>query len=283
MDNKTASQNSDKESLTEKSLGNQPVGVIRRRSRLAVSSLISAVAALISVVFYRPTSLILIQYWGVFVLAALIFSLLAFVLGLAAIVDITFNRGKLKGYWCVLLAIFLTPLTLLMTSGVFVNAGRAEQEKIGDGKSIALLIVEYAKDHNDYLPDANQWCDLLIEYHKKLPEDRFQYDPEKQKFKYDFSKEGVCNYAFNRNLSGLRLDNVPYNTVLIFESKGNWNLSGTEELFKKTPRKRQYVYIYTKDAETGRDFPDAVNIKDAEYERVIWEPSRMKLCTGSGP
>lgn len=248
----------------------------KKTSRLAISSLISAVAALTSVVFYRPTSLILIQYWGVFVLAALIFSLLAFVLGLAAIVDITFNRAKLKGYWYVLLAIFLTPLTLLMTSAVFVNTNRAEQEKIGDGKSIALLIVEYAKDHNDYLPDANQWCDLLIEYHQKLPKDRFQYDPEKHKFKYDSSKEGVCNYALNRNLSGLRLDDVPYNTVLIFESKGNWNLRGTEELFKKTPRKRQYVYIYTKDAETGHDFPGAVNIKDAEYEHVIWEPSLVK-------
>jgi hypothetical protein len=214
----------------------------KKTSRLAVCSLISAVAALTSVVFFRPTSLIHVQCWGVFTLAAVIFSLLSFVLGLAALVDITFNRDKLKGYWYVFLAIFLMPLILLMTSGVYVNKNRVEQKIVRDGKSIAFAIVEYAKNNNDCLPDANQWCDLLIEYHKKLPEDRFKYNPAKDRFKYVSSKEGVCNYAFNRNISGLRVGNIPYNTVLLFESKGSWNLS----------------------------------VKDAEYERVIWKPSQEK-------
>jgi hypothetical protein len=100
----------------------------------------------------------------------------------------------------------------------------------------------------------------------------------KYRFKYDSSKEGICNYAFNRNLSGLRLDNIPYNTVLIFESEGNWNLSGTEELFRKTPKKRQYVYIYdfVFDKKERIPFVTIINIKDDNYERVKWEPSHSK-------
>ena len=252
----------------------------KKTSRLAVYSLISAVAAIISFVLTFPATSIYTQHQsteGYFVLTSLLLSHLAFLLGIIAIVVIAFNRSKSKGYWYAFLAIVLSiPFVLAMASGIFVGRARAEQEKISEGSGIAMAIVEYAKDHNDYLPDANQWCDLLIEYHQKLPKDDFKYNPEKYKFKYDSSKEGICNYAFNKNLSGLRLDDIPYNTVLIFESKGNWNLSGTEELFKKTPRKRQYVYIYTKYAETGHDFPRAVNIKDAEYQSVVWKPSPVK-------
>jgi hypothetical protein len=140
-----------------------------------------------------------------------------------------------------------------------------------------LAIVEYAKNHDGYLPDANQWCDLLIEYHKKLPKERFKYDPVKYRFKYDSSKVGICNYAFNRNLIGVRIDNMSYNTVLVFESEGKWNLSGTEELFAKTPKKRQYVYVYTKDVEMGHDLPQAIHIKYSAYERILWEPSIQLL------
>ena len=257
--------------------------VSKKTSRLAVCSLISAVIALIPVLltFILPYRWWLwwtsqpIERFSIFVIV--LFFPLAFLLGIVAIAVIAFNRSKLKGNWYALLAILLcVPFFLVTATVICTNRDRAEREKTSKGRGIALAIVEYAKNHNGYLPDANQWCDLLIEYHKKLPKDDFKYNPEKYKFKYDSSKEGVCNYAFNRNVSDLRLSDVPYNTVLVFESKGNWNLSGTEELFKKTPGKRQYVYIYTKDAETGYNLPGAVNIKDAEYEHVIWEPSPMK-------
>jgi hypothetical protein len=53
-----------------------------------------------------------------------------------------------------------------------------------------------------------------------------EYDPNlsKERFRYDSSKEGICNYAFNRNISGAKLDDVPYNTVFVFESVGKWNV-----------------------------------------------------------
>jgi Ca2+/Na+ antiporter len=252
----------------------------KNTSRLAISSLISAAAAVIFVVFYFPAMFIYIQHRhieGFFVLAAVIFSHLAFLLGIVAIVVIAFNRRRLKGDWYALLAILLSvPFLLVTASGIYVNRGRVEQKKTSEGRSIALAIVEYARNHDGYLPDANQWCDLLIEYYKKLPKDRFKYDPVKYRFKYDSSKVGICNYAFNRNLIGVRIDNMSYNTVLVFESEGKWNLSGTEELLKKTPKKRQYVYVYTKDAETGHDFPRAINIKDTAYDSVLWEPSHIK-------
>jgi hypothetical protein len=211
------------------------------------------------------------------VLAAMLFSYLAFLLGIVSIIVIAFNRNKLKGVREASLAIVLSiPFLLVTASAIYVNRGRAEQRKILDGQQIGKFLIQYAKDHSDELPDANHWCDFLIEYHKRFPKDRFRYDPTKYRFKYDSSKEGVCNYAFNKNLSDVRLNDILYNAVLVFESKGEWNLSGTEELFRKTAPKRQYVYVYTKDAETGQDFPRAIHITDANYERVIWEPLHSK-------
>lgn len=258
----------------------------KKTSRLAIYSLISAVIAIILVLLGFLfdgilTFIIPYQYHrlieGIPFFAAVLFSHLAFLLGIVAIAVIAFNRRRLKGNWYALLAILLSiPFLLLTASGIYVNRGRAERIKITNVQQIGISLIRYAKDHNDYLPDANQWCDLLIEYYKELPEDIFKYDPVKYRFKYDPSKEGICNYAFNRNLSGAQIDNMSYNTVLVFESEGKWNLSGTEELFKKTPRKRQYVYVYTKDAEAEHDFPRAINIKDADYERVLWRLSYRK-------
>jgi hypothetical protein len=245
----------------------------KKTSRLAIYSLICAVVSTMLILLSGILTFIgpLRRIEGIPGFAAFVFSHLAFLLGIAALIAIAFNRKKLRGTRYALYAILLSiPFLLITAGGICVARGRVEQAKIGYGRQISETLIRYAKDHNDYLPDANQWCDLLIEYHRQLPKDRFKYDPEKYRFKYDSSKEGVCNYAFNRSLSGLRLDNIPYKTVLVFESKGKWNLSGTEELFRKTPKKRQYVYIYTKDAEIGHDFPRAIHIKDADYERVLW-------------
>lgn len=247
----------------------------KKTSWLAIAAVGCAIAAIIIVLFDLFVGFF--DIYGSFrylteegsVIPIILFSHMAFILAIIAIVVIAFSHKKLKGEWYAVAAIFLSlPFIFATVSGIFVNRNRAEGKKTTNGQIISLAIVEYAKDHNGYLPDTNQWCDLLVEYDKKLSKD---------KFKYDSSKEGICNYAFNRNLSGAQLDNMSYNTVLVFESEGKWNLSGTEELLKKTPKKRRYVYVYTKDTDAGNYFlPRAINVKDADYECVLWKLSYRK-------
>jgi hypothetical protein len=246
---------------------------------LAVYSLISAVGSIsFTIICYLMMFYVNIRILeGFFILAVAAFSVLAFVLGLVAIVIIHINRKILKGDWYALSAIFLSlPFIFIIASGLFVNANRAKQKKFLDGQLIGNAIIKYATDHNGYLPDANQWCDLLIEYEKKLPEDRFRYNSNESRFKYQSSKNCICNYAFNKNLSGAKLSEIHYNTVIVFESKGKWNLNGTEELFEKTQKKRQYVYVFIKGAEIGHDFPAGIHKEDSVYENVIWNLSDNK-------
>ena len=87
-------------------------------------------------------------------------------------------------------------------------------------KGLGAEITEYAAKHNGYLPIADKWCDLLIEHNKNLSRHSFCCPASK----------GACSYAFNKNLSGARLSDVPEQTVLLYESHEGWNLAGGAEL-----------------------------------------------------
>jgi hypothetical protein len=89
---------------------------------------------------------------------------------------------------------------------------------------IGNTIVKYAEYNNGHLPDANQWCDILMSYDKTLT---------RQNFKHPLIKEWDCNIAFNKNLSGLKLSEISKDAVLLFEADGGWNLSGDVDLFQK--------------------------------------------------
>jgi len=124
---------------------------------------------------------------------------------------------------------------------------------------LGRAIIRYAKEHNGCLPVAEQWCNLLLEYDKTL---------SKESFKYPSAEYGICNYAFNKNLSGLRLDDISHNVVLIFEfeSGGDWNLTGTEELLEKTNKNRQHIYVFFANG----------TIQAYDARNIINEPLRWK-------
>jgi prepilin-type processing-associated H-X9-DG protein len=76
-------------------------------------------------------------------------------------------------------------------------------------KQIALCIILYAKDHNEVLPDADQWIDQIRPYVKTESVFRDPAAPDQK-----------WSYAFNSNLSGVTISEIenPATTVLLFES-----------------------------------------------------------------
>ena len=67
------------------------------------------------------------------------------------------------------------------------------------------------------MPDAAKWSDALLPY----------VDNEKQVFISSVDPDG-SSYAFNKNLSGMKLDDLPAvaRTVVFFESDLGWNGAG---------------------------------------------------------
>lgn len=81
-------------------------------------------------------------------------------------------------------------------------------------------IKVYASNHDGNLPVADNWCDLLMENNKNLSRDDFRCPA---------SPKGTCSYKFNRNLSGVRLVDIPSSVVVLYESEEGWNYSGIGE------------------------------------------------------
>ena len=94
---------------------------------------------------------------------------------------------------------------------------------------LAVAALKYANDHGERLPPARDWCDRLRAYLK---------DP--QAFVCPATRNQRCSYAFNANLSGVRLADIPESrrVVFFFESDRGWNAAGGPELLPAQPRHR---------------------------------------------
>ena len=86
--------------------------------------------------------------------------------------------------------------------------------------NLGKAIFAYATENDNRFPSASQWCDLLLEH----------TDVSEEQFICGDSFWPVFSYGFNRNLDGLRVCDVPPDTVLLFEIKGGRNVSGGPEL-----------------------------------------------------
>ena len=96
--------------------------------------------------------------------------------------------------------------------------------------NIKELFVDYGVD-NDRMPDADNWCEQLTKNTEKVPARMFTI---RQYGNID------CSFAFNKNLSNQPLDSLQGSIVLLFETDGDLNLNGDDDLTKKKQTKDEY-------------------------------------------
>jgi hypothetical protein len=206
----------------------------KRTSFLAIASFVCVIAAIISIILFGLTVALPMGDVGHFILFAMILFPAAFVLGIISVVVITIRRKYLKGYILAILAIILSIPMIYLDHKVGLGIKyRMERSKLYTGRyNLDLLgkgLKKYAKSHNGCLPDANSWCDqLLADKELGLTPDNFCH-PRKQ----ELGLEGKCSFAFNKNLGGKRLVDIPGDVVLIFEADGDWNLNGTSGILQE--------------------------------------------------
>ena len=147
-------------------------------------------------------------------------------LGIVAIIAKIRNKA-LKGWGLALPSIILLGMYLIfLPFGYATVKRRAQFEKENTAKyNLAVVgktLISYCRDHNDCLPDANNWRNSLLEYDKNLTMDNFIHP----------KLEGWV-IGFNSNLSNLRLSKIPSDVVLLFEVQGTSGVSGGEDFFDK--------------------------------------------------
>ena len=104
-----------------------------------------------------------------------------------------------------------------------------EAVKMNNAKQLGISFFEYNADQGQ-LPKAETWCDELIKY--DIEPSMFS-DPIFEETK-ESPDEKVCIWLFNRNLSGVKIEDIkdPANTVLIYDGGLDWNgAAGKEEFF----------------------------------------------------
>ena len=111
-------------------------------------------------------------------------------------------------------------LFILLSFWSRVNIDRRPAKNIvcqSNLKTFGMIFYMYALDNSNSYPAPQKWCDTLSNgWIRNMPE--IFHCPSAQKAR--------CNYALNPNCE----PNSPPDTVLLFETKGGWNLSGGPEL-----------------------------------------------------
>jgi hypothetical protein len=201
----------------------------RETSRIAIASIICCLAAVVSWTLFFLFGFADLNS-GIFLTVAIPLFHIASALGLIAILVIAVQRKVLKGYIYAVLAIIMSFPFLFFDYGIKVQAQVREKRKreLTGLYNLELLgkeFVQYAKDNDGHLPEAEKWCDLLLEHNKNLTRENFKHPQPVM-----LQLQGKCHFAFNKNLSRRRLAEIPGDVVLLFEADGDWNLTGTGEL-----------------------------------------------------
>jgi len=216
-------------------------------SRIAVAAAVCAICTLASgLLFCASTCAGIHQVGGVFVAGMLLSSAIAFLLGIIAVLLISIHHKVVQGYAYAMFAIVVSsPFILGMYTIHSVTTSRAEREKANTGlynlRLLGRALLDYAADHEGNLPAADQWCDLLLQHNPTLTQGNFRHPRGEE-----LGLVGTCHFAFNKNLSELRVADIRNHVVLIFEADGDWNLSGAGELLRSrrtTVRDEFYVGV----------------------------------------
>jgi hypothetical protein len=191
----------------------------------------------------------------------------SFVLGIVGF----FRKDSKVGVYAILSVIIGGLFTLFMLLFFFLVRVHLFTNTYTSKYNLKLLgsaLIEYSKDNNGCLPHAQKWCDLLVQHQPDLP---------KYAFTNRRKKPGKSYFAFNKNLDGLRLADVPGDVVLLFEARGDWNLAGGRELLE-TKRKYIRIDVLFVDQTIGAYFfsEEGVRIyvknKPDTYKPLRWKP-----------
>jgi len=219
--------------------------------------------------------------FGIFVLLAIIFSYVAFFSGLLSTIIIILFHRRFKGLVYSILAMVLSfPMVYLQTEFFMSPNPREEKKKtriaLYNMELLAKELEKYAQNHGGYLPNADNWCDVLMQQNPELTVENFRHPmPDLLNLK------GECHIAFNSLLSGKPLVDISPDTVLLFEADGDWNLNGTTSVLNSRYRPKGFVRILFVDGSENaywfykkavRKFKSKLGRSYMYYEKPRWQP-----------
>lgn len=161
---------------------------------------------------------------------------------------------------CVLFVLLLVGFFAALLLPALAKAKQKAQtiQCVNNLKQLALGVRMYAGDSKDQFPAGTNWCDAV-----------FTYVSTPSVFRCPAAKDSArCHYAFNAKLSAIaedKLTDQAWQTVLLFEADGGWNLSGGKELLAQTVRHHGVVTVALADGSVRQ-------VRAADLPSLRWEP-----------
>ena len=123
-------------------------------------------------------------------------------------------------------------------------------------RQIGFALEKCAKKNKGNLPSAANWYDSLL-----------KCDPIKYAFRNDGQKhdDGLSEFAFNANISGLKLVELPKNTVLIFETLLAKNPAGGPELMSTNNHPIKGCFVLFTDMHIAF-------VRAEDFNNLRWKP-----------
>ncbi len=157
-------------------------------------------------------------------------SLPGLVLGVVALLKVRKVPARLTGSGLAIAGICVSGFTLLLLplmAALLLPALATAKSKaqtiqcISRVKQLNLALLMYATDHEETLPPADKWCDLIVPYMGNT----------RAIFHCPAEPGAGCSYSFNASLANQKLpkSSRATNTVLVFSSADGWNRSGGED------------------------------------------------------
>jgi hypothetical protein len=193
-----------------------------RISRVAITAFVFSIIGILVLFVPRiPFGLKNSLCWGVFGIGVIV--------GISALVEIRLRKPRLVGG---VYAVAAIAVGLLYTMIGMNNTARFYDWKAKSNlHALGQAITEYCASHDGYLPPAEQWRDTLMKNNGAL---------SLNSFRNPFT--GHC-FAFNKNLGGLRITDIPDNIVLLFPSNSDRDITGGPELFATIEMLQTYILL----------------------------------------
>lgn len=251
------------------------INVTRETFALAKIAPFGVILAILSVALY--CFLVTLGFdIGILALLPFLFCVVAFALGILSTLIILVFHSRFKGFlYSISAIVFSLPVVYIGTEFFMSPNVRAEKMKnyttLYNMGLLHKALKKYAQTHNGILPDANSWCDSLMSQNPILTRENFRHP------KADLLKlKGQCHIAFNSNLSGKFLADVPDDVVLLFEADGEWNLNGTGSLLRNPYGEAKFLSILWIDGSTVDYWYDQKGIRkfDPSGKHMYHEPPR---------
>lgn len=122
-------------------------------------------------------------------------------------------------------------------------------------KVLRQALTTYAERNDGKLPPTKNWCGAILGMAQEL-----QQSPDFRGSLFQCPSSITSfesSYGLNASLEGMKLADIPPNTILLFEIDGGWNVSGGKETLVGTPRHKLPVFCLAGGRIVGPDEIDS--------------------------